>query len=95
MAKTNGSARRRIPFSVRAEGAKEVVLTGEFNEWATDKLRLKPKPNGTWTTQLTLPPGQYQYRLLIDGQWCDHADAERRLPNPYGTENCVLTVPPR
>ena len=54
--KTNGETRRRIPFSVRADGAKEVILTGEFSEWATDRFRLKSKPDGTWTTRLTLPP---------------------------------------
>ena len=95
MAKSKASGRRRIAFSVRADEAREVVLTGDFTEWAADKIRLKHRPDGTWGTKLTLAPGEYQYRLLVDGQWRDHAEAERRLPNPYGTENCVLVVATR
>ena len=72
-----------------------MILTGDFSGWAPDKVRLKPKEGGVWSAKLTLAPGEYQYRLLIDGEWRDHAEASRRLPNPFGTENCVLTVPPR
>jgi len=28
----------------------------------------------------------------VDGQWRDHPDAPRRVSNPFGGENCVLTV---
>jgi hypothetical protein len=38
------------------------------------------------------PRREYQYRLVVDGEWRDHAEAPRRVSNPYGTENCVLTV---
>jgi hypothetical protein len=41
---------------------------------------------------LTLEPGDYQYRLRVDGAWMDHAEAARRVTNPFGTENCVLQV---
>lgn len=48
--------------------------------------------NGEWATSLQLPPGEYQYRLRVDGQWHDHLEARKRVPNPYGSENCVLFV---
>jgi hypothetical protein len=41
---------------------------------------------------LNLAPGEYQYRLLVDGEWKDHSEAKRRVPNAFGSENCVLTV---
>jgi hypothetical protein len=28
----------------------------------------------------------------VDGHWQDHAEAKKRTPNPFGGENCVLTV---
>ncbi len=84
---------RQVPFVVQANGAREVVVTGEFTQWATDRVRLAPGPRGEWIARLDLPPGEYQYRLIIDGEWRDHPEAARRVPNPFGTENCVLTVP--
>jgi len=83
---------KKVPLRVRAEGAKEVVLTGDFTQWAKDKVRLSPASGGEWTAQLELAPGEYQYRLIVDGEWRDHAEAARRVPNTFGTQNCVLVV---
>ncbi len=83
---------RRVPFRVRLDGAREVILTGEFTGWATDRLRLQPASEGEWVAQLELPPGEYQCRLLVDGQWRDVPGLDRRVPNPFGTENAVLVV---
>jgi 1,4-alpha-glucan branching enzyme len=85
-------ATSRVPFKTKAEGAKEVVLTGDFTNWAKDKIRLRPLGNGEWNTLLELPPGEYRYRLLIDGQWHDHAQAQKRVPNAFGSEDCILVV---
>lgn len=83
---------RRVPVTVKAQGAREVVLTGDFTGWAIDKVRLAPVKEGEWLGQLELAPGEYQYRLIVDGQWRDHPEAAKKVPNPYGSENCVLTV---
>jgi 1,4-alpha-glucan branching enzyme len=83
---------KRVPLKVKADGAKEVVLTGDFTQWAKDRIRLTPTAGGEWTTVLELAPGDYQYRLIVDGEWRDHADAAKKIGNPFGTQNCVLTV---
>jgi len=83
---------KKVPLKVKVEGAKEVVLTGDFTQWAKDKVRLTPSTGGEWITVLELAPGEYQYRLIVDGEWRDHPDAPRRIGNPFGTQNCVLTV---
>jgi len=85
-------ALRRLRFLVKLEGAKEVVLTGDFTRWAKDEIKLNPIGQGEWETVLRLLPGEYQYRLLVDGEWRDDAQAKKRVPNSFGTENCVLTV---
>ncbi len=41
---------------------------------------------------LELAPGEYQYRLIVDGEWRDHSEATRRVANSFGTQNCVLIV---
>jgi hypothetical protein len=83
---------KKVPLRVRAEGAKEVVLTGDFTQWAKDKVRLTPAAGGEWITSLELAPGEYQYRLIVDGEWRDHSEAAQRVPNSFGTQNCVLIV---
>lgn len=95
-AKTATGARKpepkRIAFLTQVEGAKEVVLTGDFTGWAKDRIRLSRGPSGEWTGSVDLAPGEYQYRLLVDGQWRDDPDAKARVANSFGTENCVLTI---
>lgn len=83
---------RRIPVTVKVEGARTVLITGDFTQWAAEGIRLSHNGNGTWKTELELAPGEYQYRLLVDGQWRDHLEATRKVANPYGTQNCVLIV---
>jgi 1,4-alpha-glucan branching enzyme len=86
------SAHKEVTFKVQAEGARQVVVTGDFTGWSTEGIRLRKIRNAEWTATLTLAPGQYQYRLLIDGQWRDDPQAERRVLNPFGSNNCVLVV---
>lgn len=86
------SAKKRVPFVVRGIEAKEVSVTGDFTGWSEDGIRLAKGTNGDWQTTLALDPGQYQYRLRVDGEWRDNPAAEDRIPNPFGTENAVLKV---
>jgi 1,4-alpha-glucan branching enzyme len=83
---------RRVPFTVKIDDAREVALAADFNGWTPSTTPLRKVQEGAWSATLELPPGEYQYRLVVDGRWCDHPEAPRRVPNPYGTENCVLTV---
>ncbi|KAF0126709.1 MAG: hypothetical protein FD189_1631 [Elusimicrobia bacterium] len=67
---------RFAKFSVTAKGASEVRLVGDFNKWDPAALRLV-KRNGAWETMVTLPPGEYRYAYIIDGdQSVDPANPE-------------------
>ena len=83
---------RKVPMVVHAPGAIDVVITGDFNSWSPDGIRMSHDGSGTWRTALDLAPGQYEYRLIVDGKWSDHPAAPKRVPNPFGSENCVLIV---
>jgi len=84
--------KKRVKFSAKLKGAKEVVLTGDFTGWVRDKIRLRSAGGEEWYADLQLAPGEYQYRLIVDGQWHDHPEAQKRVPNAFGSQNCVLTV---
>lgn len=86
-------ARRTVPLVVRLkDDAKDVAVTGDFTQWSPDGVRLRKVRDGEWAVELDLAPGEHQYRLRVDGQWRDDPAAARHVPNPFGGENCVLTV---
>jgi len=48
---------------------------------------------GKWTIDLTLAPGAYEYRLVVDGQWMPDRTLRRTAPNSFGEPNSLLIVP--
>jgi 1,4-alpha-glucan branching enzyme len=85
-------ARKRVTLVATVREAKEVVATGDFSSWSAEGVPLKSRPNGTWAASLQLAPGEYQYRLRVDGRWENNPAAERRAANAFGSENDILTV---
>jgi 1,4-alpha-glucan branching enzyme len=83
---------RVVQFDVVDPVARHVEVTGDFTGWVEHGIRLRQQGNGGWRAALTLEPGEYQYRLRINGKWGDHLEATRRVANPFGSENCVLEV---
>jgi 1,4-alpha-glucan branching enzyme len=69
-----------------------VSVTGSFCGWGPVGHPLRRDRHGVWKTTLALPPGRYEYRFLVDGQWQDDPACPERVPNGFGTENCVLRV---
>ncbi len=88
------SSRKRVPLVVQAPDARTVCVTGDFSGWSEEGIPLSKGSNGEWLGSLKLAPGEYQYRLRVDGRWQDHAQARKRVPNPFGGDNCVLSVEP-
>ena len=83
---------RRVPLIVKDTIADEVRVTGDFTDWTRDGIRLSHDGDGLWRTVLCLEPGEHQYRLLVDGEWNNHAEAIGHADNPFGSKNCVLKV---
>ena len=83
--------KKRVYFKILAPEAREVHLCGTFNNWEVDARCLKKGSNGDWRTFLSLEPGVYEYRFLVDGEWADHTESEM-VPNAFGTKNCVRVV---
>lgn len=79
-------------MKLEAPGAKSVVVTGSFCGWAPAGHALRHEGHGTWKATLALQPGRYEYRFIVDGEWRDDPDCSERVPNPFGTENCVVHV---
>ena len=84
-------SKKRVQFKLAAPEAKEVALVGSFNDWDSKARFLKLDGKGIWKTSMTLGPGEYEYRFLVDGQWQNDPKAER-VPNSYGSQNSVRGV---
>jgi hypothetical protein len=74
--------------------AKRVNLTGDFNNWkhsATPMVLHKDM----YTVSLELNPGHdYQFRYLVNGKvWCNDWHADAYIPNIFGDNNCVASLP--
>jgi 1,4-alpha-glucan branching enzyme len=90
--KGSGPVNKKVAFSLNAPEAQVVLLAGCFTDWERNALPLKRQKKGAWKTTVSLLPGTYHYRFLVDGQWWDDPACAAREPNPFGTEDCVLTV---
>ena len=84
--------KRKVIFFHFAPEAQSVSLAGDFTGWAEAPVSLKKNRSGLWKATVSLSPGSYEYRLLVDGQWRDDPDCAARRPNGFGSENCVCTV---
>lgn len=72
--------------------AGEVFVAGTFNDWNPRATPLKRDELGDWSVVLQLPPGEYRYRLVVDGEWRDDPCAQQTARNPFGGFDAVVTV---
>lgn len=73
---------------------KRVNLTGDFNNWKHTATPMEMQKD-VFTASLELDPGQdYQFRYLINGKvWCNDWHADSYVPNGFGNDNCVVSIP--
>jgi len=72
--------------------AESVQIVGSFDDWQAQSMRrLK---DGRFMTMRYLKAGErYEFRYLVDSaQWINDTAAESYTPNPYGSDNCVVTT---
>ena len=80
-------------FSVNVPGAKEIHLVGDFNNWSVSKdTLLWQKESGVWQKRLSLEPGHYRYKYVIDGRWMIDPTNDQVESNPYGGMDSVLDI---
>jgi len=77
---------RDVTFTLYRPTATRVEVAGTFNNWQPLTMFRKKDDPSTWGVRYTLPPGQYAYKFIIDGEW--QADPENFNALPDGSGNC-------
>ncbi len=77
-----------------APGATSVSVAGSFNEWNTGLHPLADENgDGTWSGTLDLPPGEHQYKFVVNGdQWIADESAPKMVDDGFGGKNSVVVV---
>jgi hypothetical protein len=73
-----------VVFSVRAPGAKNVFLVGDFNNWNATLEKME-NADDRFEIKLLLLPGTYRYKFVVDGNWIsdpDHPPADPSQGSP-------------
>jgi chromosome partitioning protein len=87
---------REIVVRFRDERATDVRIAGDFNDWVPDKgVRSRVEAEGgerVFTKILSLAPGTYQYRYVVDGEWREDPDNPKVVEAAIGGRNSVLVV---
>lgn len=93
---------RSTRFACRAPAAQAVFLAGTFNDWKPDATPLAKDKEGNWSATLDLPPDRYEYKFVVDGNWCCEPGCDDSayqgsdcVTNGYGTKNRVIEVTPQ
>ena len=71
------------------EGAGEVYLAGDFNNWNPKATRMI-RHNGEYRARVQLEPGEHQYKFVVDGVWYTDPSAVKQVPNGMGSMNSVV-----
>lgn len=75
----------KTSFVCPATDATNIFLAGTFNDWNPQSTPMKRASNGAWQIALELPPGRYEYKFVVDGQWC----CEPGRQDAAGCPDCV------
>ena len=81
-----------MEFTFHAPEAKKVYIAGTFNDWNTKSMPMKKDKDGTWRIMVKLSLGKYEYKYFVDGMWVQDMPGAELAPNPFGTNNCVISI---
>ena len=84
----------RSVFTFRGEPGGAVFLAGSFNNWDPRATQMVDKAgDGLYTVSVTLAPGIYEYKFVVNGVWTLDPDPDRDwTQNGLGTLNSVYRV---
>ncbi len=87
------NARGNVTFYLKGYAkAKEVILSGSFNQWKEHDIKMVRAGNDGWQIKMSIPPGLYEYKFIVDGEWMHDPANKATVRNQYHTLNSILSV---
>jgi chromosome partitioning protein len=87
------AARKKRRLVFHAPEAKTVEIVGSFNDWRpNEEHKMERGEDGTWSKVVSLPPGTYQYKFVVDGKWVEDKENPHFIDDPFGGRNSVLEL---
>lgn len=87
---------REVVVEYRDPQARDVRIAGDFNGWVPDRdveSEIRDDAGArVWRKVLHVPPGRYEYRYVVDGEWREDPANPERVPSPLGQPNSLLVV---
>ncbi len=83
--------KKKVAFAIDVPLAGSVFVAGSFNNWDPQKTAMKKDKKGVWTKSLSLEPGTYEYKFIVDGEWVNDPANANKVTNEFGT-NDIITV---
>jgi len=69
--------------------ARIVAVAGTFNGWNQSQY-LFVREGEEWVCRINLPPGKYEYKFIVDGDWLTDPENPNTELDERGNENSVL-----
>jgi 1,4-alpha-glucan branching enzyme len=85
MARKHNEMNAKTSFVCHAAEAANVFIAGTFNNWDPQSNPMQRTPDGAWRIDLELETGRYEYKFVVDGQWCCEPGREDKT----GCPQCV------
>ncbi len=70
-------------------GSGQVILSGSFNSWNTNKQTMNSTDSG-WIADVAIPPGKHLYKFIIDGRWINDEYNNLNEEDGHGGFNSVF-----
>jgi chromosome partitioning protein len=84
---------KKTQFLFRDPEASRVQIVGNFNNWAQgEDYYMQRREDGTWSKEIILAPGVYQYKFLVDDEWMEDQENPNVIEDPFGGRNSVIEV---
>ncbi len=81
-----------VEFTYINPNAQSVSIAGSFNNWNTRANAMTKDKDGRWKASVSLRPGKYQYKFVVDGNWLEDPSNQNFSDDGYGGKNSVVEV---
>jgi len=80
-----------VIFTLKAPHNAQVLIVGDFNAWSEEHGEMSyVQEEQVWKRFISLPPGQYHYKFIVDGEWIFDPVNPNEGENAFGWKNSVI-----